>query len=244
MLHLTPLQREVLEKIGVEIWQERRPEPETEQSVEDLVLTADLGDAESVCQTEQITPTQNPGLDEISAVIKSCAQCELCKTRTHAVPGTGHREADWMFVGEAPGQNEDEQGLPFVGRAGKLLDAMIAALGMSREETFIANVIKCRPPGNRDPLPEEVAACEPYLHQQLDLVRPRVIIALGRISAQALLKTTEPLGKMRGRVYQYGQHATPLVVTYHPAYLLRSPEQKHKTWQDLLLARSLVRESV
>ena len=149
-----------------------------------------------------------------------------------------------MFVGEAPGQHEDEQGLPFVGRAGTLLDAMIQALGMHRDETFIANVIKCRPPGNRDPLPEEVAACEPYLHQQLGQVRPRVIVALGRISAQALLKTTEPLGKMRGRVYQYGAHATPLVVTYHPAYLLRSPDQKHKTWQDLLLARSLVREAV
>ena len=130
--------------------------------------------------------------------------------------------------------------IPFVGRAGQLLDAMIAALQMNRENVFIANVLKCRPPGNRDPDPEEVAQCEPYLHRQLAEIKPRVIVALGRISAQALLKTNTPLGQLRGKVYEYGEYQIPLVVTYHPAYLLRSPEQKAKAWIDLLFARSLV----
>ena len=145
-----------------------------------------------------------------------------------------------MFIGEAPGQNEDQQGLPFVGRAGQLLDAMIAALRMQRSDVFIANVIKCRPPANRDPVPEEIAECEPYLHRQLALVKPKVIVALGRISAQALLKTSESLGSLRGKVHQYGPSNTPLVITYHPAYLLRSPQQKSKSWEDLLLAKSVV----
>ncbi len=154
--------------------------------------------------------------------------------------GCGNPGADWLFLGEAPGQHEDLQGQPFVGRAGQLLDRMIAALGMEREQVFIANVLKCRPPNNRDPLPAKIEQCEPYLHRQLAQIKPKVIVALGRISAQALLKTGEPLGKLRGRGYQYGPDNFPLVVTYHPAYLLRSPEQKTRAWVDLWQAKSIV----
>ena len=177
---------------------------------------------------------------EIAHQVSQCRQCPLHATRTNTVPGAGSMQAQWMFVGEAPGQNEDEQGLPFVGRAGQLLDSMIAALKMQREEVFITNVLKCRPPGNRDPEPGEVVKCEPYLHRQLKIVRPKIIVALGRISAQALLKTNAPLRELRGTVYHYGEYNTPLVITYHPAYLLRNPPQKASVWEDLRLARSLV----
>ena len=143
-----------------------------------------------------------------------------------------------MFVGEAPGADEDRQGEPFVGRAGQLLNSMIFAIGLKREEVYIANVIKCRPPGNRDPQPEEVEQCEPYLIRQIELIRPRLIVALGRHAAHSLLKTELPLAKLRGGRHSY--HDTPLIVTYHPAYLLRSPGEKRKVWEDLRLARSVL----
>jgi DNA polymerase len=146
-----------------------------------------------------------------------------------------------MVIGEAPGVDEDRQGEPFVGRAGQLLNAMLSALGLARKDVYIANILKCRPPGNRDPRPEEAAACRPYLSRQIELVVPRVILAVGRISAQNLLGTDVPLGRLRGRIHYLGDGGPPLVVTYHPAYLLRSPEQKAKAWQDLLLAASVVR---
>ena len=180
-------------------------------------------------------------LDRISGTVRACTNCSLHQTRNCAVPGTGDPAARWMFIGEAPGRSEDEQGLPFVGRAGQLLNAMIAALGMTRDEVFIANVIKCRPPGNRDPESAEVEACESFLHAQLAVIRPQIIVALGRVSAQALLRSGEPLGRLRGTVYNYGADGIPMVVTYHPAYLLRTPAHKDRAWQDLLLARSLVR---
>jgi DNA polymerase len=141
-----------------------------------------------------------------------------------------------MIIGEAPGADEDRLGEPFVGRAGKLLDAMLFALGRGRQQVFIANVLKSRPPNNRDPRPEEVQACWPYLQRQIELVRPRVILVVGRIAAQSLLQTDVAIGKLRGRVHRFGERGTPVVVTYHPAYLLRSPKQKRKTWEDLQLA--------
>lgn len=180
-------------------------------------------------------------LDLIKQAVSACQKCELHKSRTNAVSGVGNPDADWFFVGEAPGQNEDLQGEPFVGRAGKLLDQMIAALGMTREQVFIANILKCRPPNNRDPVLAEVDQCEPYLHQQLALIKPKVIVALGRISAQTLLRTDKPIGKLRGNSFQYGANNIPLVVTYHPAYLLRSPRQKAVAWEDLWMAREIVR---
>ena len=182
-------------------------------------------------------------LDEIGQSVLTCRRCRLCENRTNGVPGEGSPRADWLFIGEGPGQNEDLQGRPFVGRAGQLLDAMIDALGMQREEVFIANVVKCRPPGNRDPKPDEVSACINYLNAQIDLIKPRVIVVLGRIAAQALLQSAEPLARLRGQVHYFSAARIPMVVTYHPAYLLRSPEQKSKAWDDLWKARTLTNDS-
>jgi DNA polymerase len=178
--------------------------------------------------------------DALRAVVTACQRCELHSTRTQTVFGVGDPGARWMFIGEAPGAEEDKQGEPFVGRAGQLLTAMIRALGLRREEVFIANVLKCRPPGNRDPKPSEAASCRGYLERQVALVNPTLIVAVGRIAAQSLLATETPLAKLRGKVHSFGARAWPLVVTYHPAYLLRSPGEKRKAWQDLLHAQQLV----
>lgn len=182
--------------------------------------------------------------DTLRHTVAGCQACGLCKGRRQTVFGVGHTSARWMLVGEAPGEQEDRQGEPFVGRAGQLLDRMLAAVGLTRAEAdaerqvYIANVIKCRPPGNRNPLPEEVAQCEPYLLRQVALVQPRLILAMGRFAVQSLLKSGEPIGRLRGRVHDY--HGVPLVVTYHPAYLLRNPADKALAWDDLCLARELV----
>jgi len=173
--------------------------------------------------------------DELEQCVRDCTRCALHETRTQTVFGVGSRQAKWMFIGEAPGEQEDLRGEPFVGRAGQLLEEMIKALGLSREEVYIANVLKCRPPKNRDPSQAEAAACESHLLAQVALVKPSIIIAVGRIAAQNLLKTATPIGKLRGVVHDY--HSTPLVVTYHPAYLLRSQTEKRRAWEDLKLAR-------
>ena len=180
--------------------------------------------------------------DTLAARVSVCNRCRLCERRTHAVFGVGDREADWMLVGEAPGENEDKQGEPFVGPAGKLLDSMLHAVALSREDNvFIANVIKCRPPGNRNPEPDEVARCEPYLKRQVALVKPKVIVALGRFAANSLLNTDASVGSLRGRVHDY--EGVPVIVTYHPAYLLRSLPDKAKAWADLCLAQATYRAS-
>jgi DNA polymerase len=173
---------------------------------------------------------------ELEAEVRVCTKCSLHKTRTQTVFGVGHRHAKWMFIGEAPGADEDRQGEPFVGKAGQLLNAILFAMGLKREEVYIANVLKCRPPGNRDPQPEEVAQCEPYLVRQIELIRPQLIVALGRHAAHSLLKTEVPLGKLRGQKLSY--YGTPLFVTYHPAYLLRNPADKRKVWDDLCRAKA------
>ena len=171
--------------------------------------------------------------------VAACQACGLCQGRTNTVFGVGDEQADWMIVGEAPGENEDLQGEPFVGAAGQLLDNMLKAVGRSRtgkgtEGAFIANVLKCRPPANRNPQPDEVAQCEPYLARQVALVKPKVIVAMGRFAVQALLKSNEPIGRLRGQVLHY--EGVPVIVTYHPAYLLRTPTDKGKAWADLCLA--------
>lgn len=172
--------------------------------------------------------------------IRACTACGLHGTRTQAVPGVGDRQADWMLVGEAPGADEDRLGEPFVGQAGKLLDAMLAALELQRgEKVYIANVLKCRPPGNRNPEPGEVACCAPYLARQIALVRPKLIVALGRFAAQSLLATDASVASLRGKVHRHA--GVPLVVTYHPAYLLRNLPDKAKAWEDLLFARRTLR---
>ncbi len=181
-------------------------------------------------------PTDWAGL---AAAVSGCTECKLCRTRTNTVFGVGLPLAPLMVVGEGPGADEDAQGQPFVGRAGKLLDEMLKAIGRTRHESapeksvYIANVVKCRPPANRDPEADEVEACRPYLDQQIRLIQPKLIVALGRIAAQRLLATDEPLSKLRGNVYAYGSEQTPVMITYHPAYLLRSPGEKAKSWADL-----------
>ncbi len=175
--------------------------------------------------------------------VAKCQQCELHQGRTQTVFGVGDHNADWLIIGEAPGAEEDRQGEPFVGRAGKLLNSMLFACGMQREQVFIANILKCRPPNNRDPKPEEVVACSSYLKEQIDLLQPKIILAVGRIAAQNLMQTETPIGKMRGQRYQYADTGIPVVVTYHPAYLLRSPREKRKAWQDLQLAMRVYQET-
>ena len=177
----------------------------------------------------------------LESQVVGCTKCPLHAGRTQTVFGVGDRRAQWMVIGEAPGAEEDARGEPFVGRAGQLLNAMLRAIGLAREQVFIANILKCRPPNNRDPEPAEVACCLPYLTQQIALVQPRVLLAVGRIAAQNLLATDTPIGKLRGQVHRLGE--TPLVVTYHPAYLLRSPGEKRKAWDDLKLARRVHRDA-
>lgn len=178
--------------------------------------------------------------------VSACQACGLCQSRTQPVFGVGNLQAQWMLVGEAPGEQEDKQGQPFVGRAGQLLDRMLAAVDLTRAEddasrqVFIANVLKCRPPANRNPLPQEVAQCEPYLLRQVALVQPKVIVAMGRFAVQSLLKSSEAIGRLRGRVHDLA--GVPLVVTYHPAYLLRNPADKALVWDDLCLAREVMRQ--
>ncbi|KAF3982640.1 MAG: uracil-DNA glycosylase [Methylococcales symbiont of Hymedesmia sp. n. MRB-2018] len=166
-----------------------------------------------------------------------CIKCELCNTRTQTVFGTGNINAEWMFIGEAPGQQEDLAGQPFVGQTGKLLTEMIQAIGLTRESVYIANILKCRPPNSRDPKVEEINSCNQYIQRQIEWVKPKIIVAVGRVAAQALLKTNEPLSKLRGIAHQIND--VPLVVVYHPAYLLRSLLEKRKAWQDLLLANEV-----
>ena len=179
---------------------------------------------------------ETKGWIPLKAAVSGCMKCALHQTRTQTVFGVGDENAEWMLIGEAPGAEEDRLGAPFVGQAGKLLDNMLAALGLSREKNvYIANVLKCRPPGNRNPAPEEVEQCAPHLLQQIELVKPKLIVAMGRFAAQTLLKTDASISSLRGRVHRYA--GVPLIVTYHPAYLLRTLEDKAKAWEDLVFAR-------
>jgi uracil-DNA glycosylase family 4 len=171
--------------------------------------------------------------------VAGCVRCALCTTRTQTVFGVGNLQAEWLIVGEAPGAEEDRRGEPFVGRAGQLLNAMLRAIGLPREQVYIANVLKCRPPGNRDPAAGEVLECLPYLEQQVALLKPKIMLAVGRIAAQNLLRTDIPLGRLRQQVHTFGNTRVPLVVTYHPAYLLRAPADKRKAWEDLKFAREV-----
>jgi uracil-DNA glycosylase family 4 len=182
-------------------------------------------------------------LAAVRADIGDCTRCKLhAQGRTQIVFGVGNPDADLMFVGEAPGADEDQQGIPFVGRAGQLLTKIIEAIGLSRGDVYIANVIKCRPPGNRNPEPDEVETCEPFLFQQIDLIKPKVIVALGKFAAQALLRTLDPISRLRGRVYDY--RGAKLIPTFHPAYLLRNPSSKREVWEDMKLVKSLLKSEV
>lgn len=178
-------------------------------------------------------PVSEMNWEELDAAVAKCKLCDLYKTRTHAVFGVGDKHASVMIIGEAPGANEDKQGEPFVGRGGRLLNSMLHSIGLARDKVYIANILKSRPPDNRDPTPEEVSACTPYLQRQIALVKPKLILAVGRIAAHHLLNTDLAMGQLRGREFTYGEQKIPLIVTYHPAYLLRSPREKRKAWEDM-----------
>lgn len=207
-----------LQQMGIQAWQQKNV-----VSVDDAVITAN-------------NSNKAAAWEQLEAQVRHCTACELHKTRTKTVFGAGNRQAELMIIGEAPGASEDQQGLPFVGRAGQLLTNMLIAIGIKREDVYITNILKSRPPNNRDPRPEEVAACTPFLLRQVELVSPKMILAVGRISAHYLLTTKATLGSLRGRFFEYGQSKTPLLVTYHPAYLLRAPRDKRKAYQDLQMA--------
>ena len=213
MNHEPARQAQYLQALGVDRWVSRRPPLST-------------------------LPETTPAWEQLAAEVRACVLCGLHATRTQTVFGVGNRHAELLVIGEAPGADEDRQGEPFVGRAGQLLNSMLHAMRTPRETVYIANLLKCRPPGNRDPAPEEVRCCQPYLQRQIELLGPRLLLAVGRIAAQNLLATDTPIGKLRGSVHRYGKQGTPLIVTYHPAYLLRSPTEKRKSWNDLRLVRS------
>ena len=201
-------------------------------------IGVDLWVPRALASVPQDTPQDASRWRVLQEQVRACTRCSLCQTRTQTVFGVGQQRADLMVIGEAPGQDEDEQGEPFVGRAGQLLNSMLRAMGNPRETVYIANILKCRPPNNRNPNPTEVASCLPYLQQQIELLRPRLIMAVGRIAAQNLLATDTPIGRLRGQVHRFGVSGRPLIVTYHPAYLLRSPGEKRKVWTDLKFARA------
>jgi len=222
-------------------------EPPGRAAPAQLVVRAPVHVAQAVAEAVGVVDASGIGAMDwpaLRAAVAACQACALCESRTQTVFGVGHPEADLMVVGEAPGEQEDLKGEPFVGPAGQLLDAMLLAIGLSRQEgppgqqVYIANTLKCRPPRNRNPEPAELAKCEPFLRRQLALVQPKVILAMGRFAVQQLLRSDEAIGRLRGRVHTY--EGVPLVVTYHPAYLLRQPADKSKAWEDLCLAASLL----
>jgi uracil-DNA glycosylase family 4 len=216
---LSKQQRAILAEMGIDVWVSR--------SAPDIVV-------------EDVAPGSEKLADALLSLNKeilTCTRCDLHRSRTQAVCGVGNLVADILVIGEAPGADEDLQGEPFVGRAGQLLTQMLRAIGLDRDTVFIANILKCRPPENRDPEVAEVNSCLPFLQRQIQLVQPRLILVVGRIAAHNLLNVNTPIGKLRGQVHHYGEQQIPVVVTYHPAYLLRSPAQKRKSWADLLLVQ-------
>ncbi len=221
-------QRQYLHAMGIDVWLFRDKSEADETAVPDAVV--------------EKTGAAGTALDDLAREVATCQQCSLHRTRTQTVFGVGYPRADWLIIGEAPGADEDRQGEPFVGRAGKLLNEMLLAIGLSREQVYIANILKCRPPNNRDPKPEEVVACSSYLRRQIEFIQPVLILALGRVAAQNLLQVDTPIGKMRGQRYQYPGTELPVFVTYHPAYLLRSPREKRKVWEDIKIARRAYEE--
>jgi len=239
------LRNAYLDALGIDRWVSRDAPFEPEVVVNPVAPPARVA-APVIASVPAIVPVSTPraplpaGIDwePLRAAVAACTACDLCQTRTQTVFGVGNQQAEWLVIGEAPGAEEDRQGEPFVGRAGQLLNSMLLAIGLPRETVFIANVLKCRPPGNRDPKPEEVSNCLPFLSAQIALLKPKIMLAVGRIAAQNLLATDAPLARLRGKVHRFGPADTPLVITYHPAYLLRTPADKRKAWEDLKFARA------
>ena len=217
----------LLDALGIDVWVSR-------------AQTA-VAEAAPVTAAASEVPTDTLDWPQLRARVAECTRCELHRGRTQTVFGVGDTAASWLVIGEAPGAEEDRSGEPFVGRAGRLLTSMLRAIGLQREQVYIANILKCHPPGNRDPKAQEIVCCEKYLMRQISLIEPQIILAVGRVAAQNLLKSDAPIGRMRGRLHHFGEAEIPVVVTYHPAYLLRSPMEKRKTWQDLQLALEVVK---
>lgn len=220
---MSELRHEYLAALGIGAWVQRG------------------GPADSAAEAEA-SPAAEASWEALAERVRVCTRCALHASRTQTVFGTGSLHADLLVIGEAPGADEDRQGEPFVGRAGQLLNAMLAAIGLPRADVYIANILKCRPPNNRDPKSEEAEACTPYLDRQIALLEPKVILAVGRIAAQWLLQSDRPIGRLRGTVHSYGTAGTPLVASYHPAYLLRSPLAKAKAWEDLILVSRILND--
>jgi DNA polymerase len=220
-----------LEVMGIDVWVPRQ--------IEQVEVASSFheSDQKTVEQIKPAVEVAGNAWDVLEKQVINCKICELCITRTQTVFGSGDIHAEWMFIGEAPGQQEDLTGQPFVDQAGELLNEMIQAIGLARESVYIANILKCRPPNDRDPKVEEIKSCDQYIQRQIELVNPKIILAVGRVAAQALLKSKEPLSQLRGVAHKINE--IPLVVVYHPAYLLRSLLEKRKAWQDLLLANEL-----
>ena len=252
-MRLDARKRACLDAMGIEVWRLRHDESgsNSEEEIDSEALAvAGIDAVTGPAATEQMVPDARapepapPALDSeidldwpaLQEAVSHCRSCDLHQTRTQTVFGVGDHDASLMVIGEAPGADEDRLGEPFVGRAGKLLDAMLEAIGFAREQVYIANIIKCRPPGNRDPHIEEAASCQPYLRRQIALIQPKLILSVGRVSAHNLLGTEESVGRLRGRVHRFDPGDIPLIVTYHPAYLLRRPQEKAKSWQDLQVA--------
>ena len=253
---MDPRRRACLRAMGVELWVSRdrdgaggRGPGAGEERIEERgsrIEDSEFRDSAPAARPSQDAQSASPSAlgpgpsalswDQLRIAVQTCTACSLHETRTQTVFGIGDPNSSLMVIGEAPGADEDRQGEPFVGRAGQLLNAMLEAIGFAREQVYIANIIKCRPPGNRDPHIEETAACQPYLHRQIALLQPRLILSVGRISAHNLLGTEEAVGRLRGRVHRFDPGDIPLIVTYHPAYLLRRPQEKAKAWQDLQAA--------
>ncbi len=237
-------QSAMLDIMGITRWVPR------EESMEDLLANSpqnavDLSatpqehltlETETAVAHKPLFRVEEADWESLEDAIRGCTDCDLHQQRTHAVVGAGNRQASWLIIGEAPGEQEDLQGEPFVGRAGVLLNNMLKAVGLDRTAVYIANMVKCRPPGNRDPQPTEMSTCYPYLQRQIALIQPDLILLMGRIAAQNLLKTDIAVGRLRGKVHYLADSTMPMVVTYHPAYLLRRPSEKQKTWEDLKLA--------
>jgi DNA polymerase len=238
---VTALRDRYLKEIGIPVWR-LRGAPAVPAPVATPVSTEPVLEIATPAALEGAAQGADPW-SELQAKVRACTLCGLHRGRTQTVFGIGRRDARLFVIGEAPGADEDRQGEPFVGRAGQLLNAMLRSIGLPRAEVYIANILKCRPPNNRDPEPSEQSSCTPYLSQQIELVQPRVLLAVGRIAAQWLLQTDAPIGRIRGRVVSYGPRNTPLVVTYHPAYLLRSPLEKAKAWADLCMVKELLSRS-
>jgi DNA polymerase len=249
------LRRRYLRAMGVEAWcprdgnglAERMGDGAAPREPDGHRIGAD-SPASAAAVTPQGTAAGSAAADPVAGMdwhrlqeaVVSCRACELCETRTQTVFGVGDRQAQLMVIGEAPGADEDQQGEPFVGRAGQLLTAMLKAIGLAREDVYIANILKCRPAGNRNPLPAEIDCCLPFLMRQIGLIRPRLILSVGGVSAHNLLGTEESVGRLRGTVHRFGEDGIPLVVSYHPAYLLRKPAEKSKAWQDLQKVREIL----